>query len=466
MLNGRFVLLLIYSQLYIAGESYAGQHIPYIAKAILDHNRNSTNKHAWNLTGLLIGNGWISPADQYPAYMQFAYKSGLVRQGSDIALQLETQEAVCQKALASGGKDRVDTGPCEAILQDILRLTNNPSKGKDQSCVNMYDIRLRDSYPSCGMNWPVDLNVVTPYLRRKDVVAALHINPDKITGWVECNGAVGSAFRAQHSRPSIELLPEILASIPVILFSGDQDLICNHVGTEELIHNMAWGGGRGFELSPGTWAPRRAWTFEDEPAGIYQEARNLTYVLFYNSSHMVPYDYPRRTRDMLDRFMGVDIASIGGAPTDSRIDGEKAGLETSVGGHPNSTVAETEEANKLQQATWRAYYRAGEVALVVVAIAAGAWGYFVWRDRRQRAGYGGLRQGSAGMGGMLDSMGFRMKGGRPDLEAADFDEAELDKLEPPRARGQNGTRAQEGRYDVGSDEDTDEEGDISRANGR
>jgi len=432
----------------------------------LDHNKNNSQQ-AWNLAGLLIGNGWISPVDQYPAYLQYAYKSGLVEVGSDTGRKLESQLVFCKDALERGGKDRVDTGECEGILQSILRLTNDPSKGKDQSCVNMYDVRLGDNYPSCGMNWPPDLENVTPYLRRLDVVSALHINPDKITGWVECNGAVGSAFRAQHSRPSIELLPGILESVPITLFSGDQDLICNHVGTEELIHNMAWNGGHGFELSPGTWAPKQAWTFEDEPAGIYQQARNLTYVVFYNSSHMVPFDYPRRTRDMLDRFMGVDIASIGGRPTDSRIDGNKAGLETSVGGHPNSTVAEAEEADKLQQATWRAYYRAGEVALVVVAIAAAAWGYFVWKDRQRRAGYGGLGHG-AGMGGMLDSMGFRMKGGRPDLEAADFDEAELDKLEPQRRNGAGaaGTASRkETRYDVGSDEDSDEEGDISSAAG-
>jgi carboxypeptidase D len=29
----------INGQLYIAGESYAGQHIPYIAQAILEHNK-------------------------------------------------------------------------------------------------------------------------------------------------------------------------------------------------------------------------------------------------------------------------------------------------------------------------------------------------------------------------------------------------------------------------------------------
>jgi len=29
----------------------------------------------------------------------------------------------------------------------------------------MYDIRLRDKWPSCGMAWPQDLKDVTPYLR-------------------------------------------------------------------------------------------------------------------------------------------------------------------------------------------------------------------------------------------------------------------------------------------------------------
>ena len=29
----------------------------------------------------------------------------------------------------------------------------------------MYDIRLRDSWPACGNNWPPDLGDVTHYLR-------------------------------------------------------------------------------------------------------------------------------------------------------------------------------------------------------------------------------------------------------------------------------------------------------------
>ena len=332
----------------------------------------------------------------------------------------------------------------------------------------MYDVRLDDVYPSCGMNWPPDLTSVTPYLRRQEVVDALHVSHDKRSGWTECSGAVGSNFRATHSKPSIQLLPGILEHVPVILFSGDQDLICNHIGTEELIHNMEWNGGKGFELSPGTWATRRDWTFEGQPAGIYQEARNLTYILFYNSSHMVPFDYPRRTRDMLDRFLGVDIASIGGTPADSRIDGEK-GMETSVGGHPNSTAGEQAEKEKVEDARWAAYYKSGEVALIVVIIAATAWGWFVWRGRRRRAGYRGIFGGlgiandSFLADGGLRPRGFRGKRDGRDVEAIDFDESELDDLHGTEPRDDGMERE---RYSLGGVSSDDEQDSNGHAKGK
>jgi len=324
------------------------------------------------------------------------------------------------------------------------------------------------------MNWPPDLKDVTPYLRRADVVKALHIKPEKKTGWRECNGAVGGAFRARNSKPSYQLLPALLAEVPTVLFSGAEDLICNHIGTEELISNMQWNGGKGFEISAGAWAPRHTWEFEGQNAGFYQEARNLTYILFSNSSHMVPFDYSRRTRDMLDRFMKVDIASIGGVPTDSRIDGEK-GLETSVGGHPNSTIAELAEKEKLDAAKWSAYYKSGEIVLVIVAIAATVWGYYIWRERRQRSGYrgifggetpisfGGARRGFGQRGTGLENLRGGRKGREEDIEAADFDEGELDELHIQTPTDLGGEQ-----YSIGSEDEEEEEKKVAseHANGK
>ncbi|KAF9178779.1 Cell death protease [Haplosporangium sp. Z 767] len=130
--------------------------------------------------------------------------------------------------------------------------------------------------------------------------AALHANGSELP-WHECNGRVNSALRFDNSAPAVTLLPDILKKTKVLLFSGDKDLICNHIGTEYLISNMTWQGARGFEA-----APKVDWTVENEPAGVWREARNLTYVLLYNASHMVPYDAPLAALDMMNRFMGLD----------------------------------------------------------------------------------------------------------------------------------------------------------------
>lgn len=417
-------------QLFIAGESYAGQYIPHIAKAIQERNEaiaeNGGTK--WPVKGLLIGNGWISPADQYPSYFKFLEREGLVKPGTILHNNLNALNEVCLSKLeAPGANNRLDIGECNFVMQQFLDLTT-----ADQKCYNMYDVRLKDEAMSCGMNWPPDLKQIEPYLQRADVREALNINPAKKSGWTECSGSVTKAFTAKDSIPSIQLLPGLIESgINILLFSGDKDLICNHIGTETLIHNMKWKGGTGFETSPGVWAPRHHWTFEDEPAGIYQSARNLTYVLFYNSSHMVPFDNPRQSRDMLDRFMSVDIASIGGQPSDSRIDGEKL-PPTAVGGQTNSTAHEQNEKEKLKETEMHAYAKSGEAILVVVIIGVTVWGFFIWRSRRTHPhrGYKGVSDDDSLENASVLGQ-FQSKRSGRDVEAGDFDESELDQLHSP-----------------------------------
>lgn len=382
----------------------------------------------------MIGNGWISPNDQYEAYVNFAREKGIIERGSDIDQKLDGMIRVCNKVMGND-PGHVDYGECEDILSKLLKWVK-PGSGNEE-CINMYDVRLKDSYPSCGMNWPPDLKQMQPYLWKSEVTQALHVNQQRNTGWQECNGGVGAAFNVKNSKPSVELLPDIIKEVPTLLFSGAEDLICNHMGTETLINNLEWNGGKGFETN-GDYAPRRNWTFEGEDAGFWQEARNLTYVLFNDASHMVPFDWPRRSRDMLDRFMGVDISSIGGEATDSRLDGEK-GPDTTVG---DVNKDKGEDDDEVQEAKWQAYRRSGEIVLVIVVIAVLGWGYFIWRERRKRAAYQAVN------GSEHTLNGIRRKPGDGDLEAAAFDESELDDLHSPTGPGGS-------KYSVGDDSDDD-----------
>lgn len=444
----------------------------------MERNKNlNADQRPWALKGLLIGNGWISPLDQYPAYMQYAYNEGLVTKGSTLSAQLDELESTCNDQMsASEAKNRVDIPLCESVLSGLLDNTRTA----DGKCINMYDIRLSDD--TCGRTWPPDLANMTTYLQRTDVTQALNLDREKATGWEECSGKVSVNFRAGHSVPAIQLLPDLIESgIKVLLFSGDRDLICNHIGTETLIHNMKWNGGVGFETSPGVWAPRRDWTFEGDAAGYYQQARNLTYVLFYNASHMVPFDWPRRTRDMVDRFINVDISYIGGEPTDSRLDGEKL-PQTSVGNasSPLSSDDAKVDEEKLKDAEWKAYAKSGEAALIVVIIGVTVWGYFIWRSRRHSSssGYRSVYMGENNMNNSSSSEGatflgrVRKSSQRGDIDARDFDEAELDRLdslgdlENGQARRERGNEDEQERdhYVIGEDDEDDDIGIPRRSN--
>jgi len=162
----------------------------------------------------------------------------------------------------------------------------------------------------------------------------------------------------------------------------------------------------------------------------------------------------------------VDISHIGGTPADSRIDGTKV-PQTTVDAHPNSTAAEVEEEEKLKQATWRAYYRSGEAALVVVIIMASVWGFFVWRDRRSRqvSGYRGIYPTEGG-----DSSGSlaRIRNKRSakwDVEAGDFDESELDTLHRRNDAAPESEGGERTQYAVGEESsDEEDERDESKTN--
>lgn len=296
------------------------------------------------------------------------------------------------------------------------------------------------------MNWPPDLQFVKPYLRKLDVASALHVNPSRNTGWQECNGAVGSAFNAKNSKPSIKLLPDIIKEVPTLLFSGAEDLICNHIGTEKLIENMSWNGAKGFNTK-GSEAVQRNWTVEGEVAGYWQEARNLTYVLFRDSSHMVPFDYPRRSRDMLDRFMGVDFETLSHARIDSKLDGE----ESQKPGSASEPHNDEQKDQAVEEAKWAAYRRSGEIVLAITVVAAAVWGYFIWRNRRRRAAYSAVQSddpSNRGFGGLARKRG---QGRAGDLEAAAFDESELDDLHVQTPTAPDGSK-----YALGEDSDDED----------
>jgi carboxypeptidase C (cathepsin A) len=80
--------------------------------------------------------------------------------------------------------------------------------------------------------------------QRPNVVAALHAQA-KSEAWVECGARVQRELQGTKDPSSVTMLPRLLERIPVMLFAGDQDFICNYIGQENLIQALTWNGGTG-----------------------------------------------------------------------------------------------------------------------------------------------------------------------------------------------------------------------------
>ncbi|CCH44360.1 putative secreted protein [Wickerhamomyces ciferrii] len=283
-------------ELYIAGESYAGQYIPFIADKILNSNESFSS----NLKGLLIGNGWIAPIIQSLSYIPFMLDKGLLNPNDEFMPKLLKQQEHCQNLVNNPvNDDKFEMRECENILTWILQYTRDKKGPKDQECLNMYDIKLRDSYPSCGMNWPPDLEQVGPYLHKKEVVQALNLDPSKIKQWRECDGDVSKYLKNKGMKPSYNLLPSLLSKLEIMLFNGGNDIICNNRGVEDLISKLNWGGSKGFSDEVETYD----WIYDDQLTGSIKSSKNLTYVDVFNASHMIPFDLPEQSRGIFDLFV-------------------------------------------------------------------------------------------------------------------------------------------------------------------
>ncbi|KAG5440021.1 hypothetical protein PCK2_000629 [Pneumocystis canis] len=216
----------------------------------------------------------------------------------------------------------------------------------------------------------------------------LNIDPNKHIVWKECNDRITSRFRLQKSPPAIQLLPGILKEIQVTLLigtgsfmlkvlSGDKDIICNHRGIEDLIEAMEWNGRKGFSQEDGTVAEKYRWLFMDKLAGYYQYARNLTYVLVKDASHMVPYDKPLESQDMFNRFLGINSEVIEAVRKLNTMEGF---------GVREVGYIISDSASKMldkQRSAWSLYYRITGIILMFLVIATIFFAWYLYNNHKK-----------------------------------------------------------------------------------
>lgn len=280
---------------HIAGESYAGHYIPNIASVIV----NEENK-IFDLTSVMIGNGITDALIQYYYYIPMACnatESGYKQLISDGECDdLETIYPRCAALIKSCYRSRSSLTClpanlyCERMMQPF-----------EKTGLNYYDIRK----PCLGDGCYPEMDAIDAYLNQPEVMTALG---SEVKSYVGCDNQVFRNFilSGDEPKPFQQFVAEILElDIPVLLYAGDKDYICNWLGNKGWSSELEWSGKDSFNKAEVVdWYSK----IDGAYAGTAQSNGLLTFLRVFDAGHMVPFDQPSNSLDMVNRWISGDFS--------------------------------------------------------------------------------------------------------------------------------------------------------------
>ncbi|PWN43360.1 alpha/beta-hydrolase [Ceraceosorus guamensis] len=296
------------STFHIAGESYAGRWIPYIAEQLLRDNEEAKEHpergiEPLPLASVLIGNGITSPKHQFPAYVDYACsnKSGYgifypKEQCDDLWAAVPVCLALVDKCNKPTHTGRYDEKACAAATLYCEDSLQQPWADTGRST---YDWAHWGDYEQ--EEW------VAQFLNAANTKKGLGIDKrgagDHHDGvFVGCSDKVYENFDSTADGPkeSTWAVKRLLENgVRVLAYSGKRDFICNHIGNEAWTLDLEWSGKEEFnkqELKP--------WIGHDgQQAGSYRNYGNFTFAIVEGSGHFVPLDQPQNALIMLNRWL-------------------------------------------------------------------------------------------------------------------------------------------------------------------
>lgn len=268
---------------HISGESYAGHYIPATGAEILSHSSRNIN-----LKSLLIGNGLTDPYTQYAYYRPMACGDGgwPAALNSTTCNQMDQALPTCQKKIKAC-YDTDNDNTCVDATSNCNRAMF--SNGYAKSGRSNYDVRANP--PAHQPSYALD------FLQSDKTVNAVGAESQ----YDDCSSTVYSDFvnGGDWMRPLHKKVPGILDQIPVLVYAGDADFICNWLGNQAWTNALDWKGKAAFSkaaMTPVKSGSGREW-------GQVKHSSGLAFARVYAASHFVPEDQPEGSLDMVNRWI-------------------------------------------------------------------------------------------------------------------------------------------------------------------
>ncbi|XP_077483301.1 venom serine carboxypeptidase-like [Amblyomma americanum] len=272
------------NEFYMTGESYAGKYVPAIGAAL--HENAKSLRVKINFRGIAYGNGFTDPINMMD-FGEMLHAFGLIdRIAADYMTRVSGQVA-----------DHIRAGHTRdaAMLADRLffGLMHRDTYFKNQTGFNYYYNMLYD-------NAPADNVAYRALVQRADIRQALHVGWRKfdVSRSVVPNKFIDDLLRS--ARPQFAVVLE--GGYRVLVYSGHLDFAMSTMATEKFLSQVSWS-------YADRWArePRSVWRSTDGKSvyGYVKTVKNLNFVVVRNGGHMLPFDQPAVSMEMITSFIDV-----------------------------------------------------------------------------------------------------------------------------------------------------------------
>ncbi|EPS35383.1 hypothetical protein H072_11220 [Dactylellina haptotyla CBS 200.50] len=285
---------------HIAGESYAGHYIPVFAQEILSHKPKDRD---FNLKSIMIGNGIVDALTQSAYFQPMACGEGGIPSILDPAAcrTLNVTSQKCTKLLSDCYK-APDTNKCAHAQKFCAEGARDPFA---KSGYSLYDMRQNCATPA--VNCGTEYKWVSSYFNKTGFLDA--IGAETIP-WQACNDPVDQRFTevGDWAMPYHQYLPSILEKIPVLIYAGDTDYICNWLGNKAWTEKLEWKGKSEYNR-----AEMKPFKLKDgKQVGETKGAMGLTFTRVYQAGHMVPADQPEAALALLTKWLEDSKSGVTG----------------------------------------------------------------------------------------------------------------------------------------------------------
>lgn len=160
--------------------------------------------------------------------------------------------------------------------------------------VNVYDFRDFGNY---------DFSDVDIFMNYQNTCTRYNVDPSVCGTYEDENGNVYNALTDDFMRSVADKVSFLLENnVPVMLYNGQDDIICNSPNQQNWIGNLNWTSQQEFYNTE-----FNVWVYENQTmAGLMKNTESLTFVIVNKAGHLSPMNQINTTTEMVRRFIAGD----------------------------------------------------------------------------------------------------------------------------------------------------------------